>query len=382
MATHHLCLLSIAVGAAACVVATPGRAGENPDQKWNKAGAVAYLDSRGAEWYKFGGARRGQGATTTSCVSCHSLLPYALARPVLRRITGEKTPTEYETKVLAQVKSRVANWNRLDTEAYQLFYDFDEPKKKQSRGTEAVLCSLVLALDDRLEGRREPSGATKQALSILWATQITEGEHKGSWDWLNFGLEPWEADGGRYMGAAIAAIAVASARESGYSVTDKDVKERLGWLGDYLRNNYSAQNLHNRVWLLWASAQMDGLLTRAQTDDLVAQLLAKQLPEGGWSLGALGKFARKGVNNNEKSPDGYATGLILHVLQVAGLPKDRPELAKGLAWLRANQDRSGAWRTASVNKNRAPESSDPGKANIGKFMWDAATAYAVLALSH
>ena len=70
------------------------------------------------------------------------------------------------------------------------------------------------------------------------------------------------------------------------------------------------------------------------------------------------------------------------MLQVAGVPKDRPQVAKGLAWLRSNQDPSGAWRAASVNKNRAPESKDPGKANVGKFMWDAATAYAVLALSH
>ena len=184
------------------------------------------------------------------------------------------------------------------------------------------------------------------------------------------------------MGAALAAIAVGTARENGYSIAEGDTKERLGWLSDYLRKNAASQNAHNKVWLLWASAKMDGLLTREQTDQIVAQVLAKQLPEGGWSLGSLGKFARKDVKNNEKTPDGYATGLILHVLQVAGVSKDRPELAKGLAWLRSSQDPSGAWRTASVNKNRSPESTDPGKANVGKFMWDAATAYAVLALSH
>ena len=117
-----------------------GWRGENAPGQWNKAAAVGYLDRRGAEWFKFGGARRGQGASTTSCVSCHTLLPYALARPVLRRMSGDKTPTEYETKALDQVKSRVTNWDRLDTEAFQLFYDFDHAKKIQSRGTEAVLC--------------------------------------------------------------------------------------------------------------------------------------------------------------------------------------------------------------------------------------------------
>ena len=36
----------------------------------------------------------------------------------------------------------------------------------------------------------------------------------------------------------------------------------------------------------------------------------------------------------------------------------------------------------SVNKKRSPESTEPAKANVGKFMWDAATGYAVLAFSH
>ena len=330
MATRHVCLLSIVQVILACVAWAAGwRGGKDAPGQWNKAAAVGYLDRRGAEWFKFGGARRGQGASTTSCVSCHTLLPYALARPVLRRMSGDKTPTEYETKALDQVKSRVTNWDRLDTEAFQLFYDFDDAKKKQSRGTEAVLCALVLSLDDQFEGRREPSAVAKKALSILWATQITEGKDNGSWDWLNFGLEPWEADGGRYMGAALAAIAVGTARENGYSIAEGDTKERLGWLRDYLRKNHASQNVHNRVWLLWASAKMDGLLTREQTDQIVAQVLAKQLPEGGWSLGSLGKFARKDVKNNEKTPDGYATGLILHVLQVAGVVEGPTRVSEG-----------------------------------------------------
>ena len=74
--------------------------------------------------------------------------------------------------------------------------------------------------------------------------------------------------------------------------------------------------------------------------------------------------------------------MILHVLQEAGVPKDAPQIGKGLAWLRANQDATGAWRAFSVNKNREPESKDAAKAHIGKFMWDAATAYSVLAAGH
>jgi hypothetical protein len=66
----------------------------------------------------------------------------------------------------------------------------------------------------------------------------------------------------------------------------------------------------------------------------------------------------------------------LHVLQTAGVPKDDAKIAKGLAWLKRNQATTGAWTSVSVVKKRDPAS------HSGKFMSDAATAYAVLALSH
>jgi len=305
-----------------------------------------------------------------------------LARPVLRRLSNESLPTKWETKVLEQAKRRVSNWDRLDDPTFQLYYDFDDDKKKQSRGTEAILNALILSFDDRLQGRQELSDHTKKALSILWATQITQGEHKGSWEWLNFGTEPWESKESRFLGASLAAIAVSSAPGNGLAGTDGGSQERLDSLRNYLRKHFGAQNLHNRVWMLWASATMDHLMTQEEKEHLIEQILAKQLASGGWSLGSLGDFARKDVTSQVTTPDGYATGLILHVLQVAGLPKEHPQVSKGLAWLRSNQDPTGAWRAMSVNKNRAPESKDAAKAHVGKFMWDAATGYAVLALSH
>ena len=381
MATRNVCLLSLVQGILVLNVAAPTFAGENTPEQWDRTKAGQYLDQRGEEWFNFGSAHRGQGSSTSSCISCHSLLSFALARPVLRRLSDEKVPTKFETRLLEQTKSRVANWDKLEAPAFQLMYDFDDDKKKQSRGTEAVLNTLVLSFDDRSQGRQEPSADTKKALSILWANQIKEGQDKGSWEWINFGMEPWESNNSRYMGATLAAIAVGSAPGNNLTSTADKAQQRLDALRDYLKKHYASQNLHNRIWLLWASAGVDGLLTPREKDQLIEQILAKQEESGGWKLASLGDYARKEVTQ-AKAPDGYATGLSLHALQLAGLSKENPKVKKGLSWLRSNQDPTGAWRTASVNKNRAPESKDPGKAHIGKFMWDAATAYAVLALSH
>jgi len=78
----------------------------------------------------------------------------------------------------------------------------------------------------------------------------------------------------------------------------------------------------------------------------------------------------------EKRSDGYATAFVLHVLQTAGVAKDDAKVARGLNWLKCNQAATGAWLSVSVVKKRNPAS------HSGKFMSDATTAIAVLALGH
>ena len=85
---------------------------------WKPDEAGQYLDERQKVWFAFSSASRGKGATRTTCVSCHSVLGYALARPVLRKLVGVSAPTEQEKRLLDQTRKRVANWKRLDTEAF------------------------------------------------------------------------------------------------------------------------------------------------------------------------------------------------------------------------------------------------------------------------
>src|SRR2546429_5202437 len=52
---------------------------------------------------------RGQGESKSSCLCCHTVVPYTLARPALRKATGGEA-NEWETKLLAQTKMRVEGW--------------------------------------------------------------------------------------------------------------------------------------------------------------------------------------------------------------------------------------------------------------------------------
>ena len=356
----------------ACPMARAG--GER--KSWNPQKAEAYLDERQEAWFAFSSADRGKGETRTSCISCHTVLPYALARPVLRKFAGAENATAQEKKLLAQTRMRVENWKQLDTEAFGLLYDSSDRKKKESWGTEAILNTIILAFDDRIQGKSSPSDGTKQAFSNLWQTQMQTADHKGTWDWLDFNMGPWEWKEARYFGASLAAIAVGTAPGYYTPGTDADTDTRVMLLRDYLKDGLQGQNLHNRVWGLWASTKAEGILTKAEQKKLIEQLFDKQHDDGGWSLSSLGTWVRSDGTAQESESDGYATGLVLHVLQTAGAPKDDVRLVRGLAWLESNQSETGAWPGISVNKKRDPAS------HSGKFMSDAATAFAVLALSH
>ncbi len=351
------------------------RAGDQPDS--HAKAAAKYLDARAAEWAAFAGADRGQGANKVSCLSCHTSLPYALARPALRRAAGEERASAQEERLLANVRRRVANWKNLDTPPFALSYDFDEKKKVESWGTEAVLNALVLAFDDRRRGLQTPSDSTREAFRHFWAKQLTEGPEQGSWDWLNFGLNPWESkEVGHYYGATLAAIAVGTAPGYLSAKDDPKVAEGVERLRHYVKSHSSNQSLHNLIWTLWASTAVDGLLTPSEQAQIVNRVFEKQQGNGGWSLTSLVDCKRHDKTAQDPAPDGYATGLALHVLQLAGIPKDHAGVAKGLAWLRANQQENGGWVGNSLNKKRDHHT------HTGKFMSDAATAFAVLALAH
>ena len=74
------------------------RAGAEGSDAWDAKSATAYLDARQVWWRSWPTAARDHD---TVCISCHSALPYAMARPALRSRLNETGPSANETKLLA-----------------------------------------------------------------------------------------------------------------------------------------------------------------------------------------------------------------------------------------------------------------------------------------
>jgi squalene-hopene/tetraprenyl-beta-curcumene cyclase len=128
--------------------------------------------------------------------------------------------------------------------------------------------------------------------------------------------------------------------------------------------------------LLWASSGIPDVLSADERQAIVADLCAKQNADGGWMLASLGQYKRGDNTPLDSLSDGYATGLVTYALERAGVSSSDPHVSRALGWLAQHQDRAtGMWMASSLNKARDP------KTDVGKFMSDAATAYAVLALT-
>jgi squalene-hopene/tetraprenyl-beta-curcumene cyclase len=357
------------------VMATRPQAVADP-VTWNPKAAAAYLDQRQDWWQKWPSAARDRG---TFCVSCHTAATYALGRPALRGALGEAGPSASERALQENVTKRVTMWK--DVEPFYPDQTRGLPKTSESRGTEAVLNALILSGRDARGGSLGDD--TRRAFDNLWALQFTKGEQAGGWAWLNFHYEPWEAEGSAYYGAALAAIAVGIA-PGGYAAS-ADIQDRMKLLRDFLTRSAATQHLFNRATLLWASTVWaggagetggDGILPPEKQRAIVDDLLGVQQDDGGWSMASLGSWKRVDNTPLDVHSDGYATGLVAYVLQAAGDPRAKAQVARALAWLVKHQDpATGAWFATSLNKKRDPAS------DAGRFMNDAATAYAVLALT-
>jgi squalene-hopene/tetraprenyl-beta-curcumene cyclase len=294
------------------------------------AKAAAYLDKAAVGWTR-----------ERQCVTCHTNTPYLMARPLLG---GD-----------------AAGWREV-----RAFYEADVARwatgGKPKGDAYVVVTAVGLAANDaRTTGTLSP--AAEAALAKMWAVQRPTGE----WNWIKCDWPPLEHDD--YYGAVLAAVGVGLAPGQ-YAASDA-ARPGLAKLRAYLAKT-PPPDLHHKAVLLWAASLLDGLMTADAKAAAVTELRAAQRADGGWALPGLGEYDRKDGTPNDPATadsDGYATGLAVLALRQAGVPAADPAVAKGAAWLRANQRQSGRWFTRSLNNDKA------------HYITHAGTAYAVMALA-
>jgi squalene-hopene/tetraprenyl-beta-curcumene cyclase len=353
---------------AACMIVATLRA-QTPAPSWSAKAAASYLDARQTWWQSWPNASRDHD---TFCISCHTAMPYAIARSALRAPLSESGPSAPERALIENVTKRVRLWREVDPWYPDQLRGL--PKTSESRGAESIMNALVLATRDAQSGMSAMSDEGRMAFDNMWALQFKTGPQSGAWAWLNFGYEPWESVNSPYFGASLAAVAIGTA-PGGYAAA-ADLQERLKPLRAYLNKGAKESNLVNRALILWASAKLPGTLSADERQAIIEELTSKQQADGGWSTALLADYKRVDGSTQDTSTDGYATALVSFALQQAGVPRRQAAVARGLAWLSQHQDRTdGRWPATSPNKQRDP-ASDP-----AKFMSDSATAFAVLALT-
>jgi len=335
---------------------------------WDKAAAAKYLDSRELWWQAWPPAQKDHA---TVCISCHTNVPYALARPALRATLGEQKLSEPERVMVDSIIKRV----NLGSKSEPFYNDAKHGpgKTREARNTEGVNNALILSGYDAQQEHLQD--VTRKAFESMWASQEQAGAKAGAWIWQNFHFSPWEADESEYYGAAMAAIATGIAPD--HYRDDPKIQTNLTLLRGYLQREAPKQPLVNRIVLLWASTKLPGLMTDPERAALKIEIYSKQQADGGWSLTTLGTWKRHDTSPFDSRSDGYATGLTVLALEESGLGTNSLEIKRGIDWLLANQSKTdGLWPAYSLNLQRDPAS------GIGRFMSDAATAFSVMALEH
>ena len=118
-----------------------------PAAEWDRTTAAHYLDARQTWWMNW---PKAQCDHETACLSCHTAVPCAMARPALRQSLGHRAPSAPGQQMRGYVLKRVKLW--ADVKPFYSDEDVAPKKTGESRGTASVLNALVLARYDAQQG--------------------------------------------------------------------------------------------------------------------------------------------------------------------------------------------------------------------------------------
>ena len=365
------------------------RAGQAPvraAEGWDTAAAASYLDARMDAWWAKAKPLK-TGDAEVKCLSCHTAVPY-------------RGPPGAAHRDGAGRAHRARGANSRDGAAARAARRHPAAGPRPHRRQEGGVARRRGGVErggahayDTLGRSGMGSDASRAAIARLWEVQRADG----AWDWLNFGLEPYEANDAVFHGATLAAIAAGTSagRHASQDATGKAGVERLQ---RYLRTTSRRSASSTRPGRSWRRHGCPASSTPHRPTRSSASWSRRSALDGGWSMADLGPwrwtkaaapYAPPGTTDAALlgASDGYATGLALHAMKHSGVGRPRPGHAKGIAWLVANQkagkpdDPSWApWRAHSLNFDRE-HGGEKGEPWRRMFMSDLATAFAVLALT-
>lgn len=289
--------------------------------------ALHFLDSASLTWQR-----------DRECFTCHTNYAYLYARPLVSaKLAAHTSVRQFAEQLVAQRwKDHGPRWD-----------------------AEVVATAAALAFNDaHTSGTLHP--LTREALDKMWSLQREDG----GWKWLDCDWPPMESDDD--YGVTLAALAVSVAPDD--YLRSEAAQRGLEGIRRFLAD-HPPPTLHHRAMLLWADSYRADILTDAQRQQCVDELLALQHADGGWGLATLGDWQRDDGSPQDPTSDGYGTGFVLFVLRRAGLPADAPEIQRGVQWLKTHQRQSGRWFTRSLKKDSR------------HFITHAGTAFAVMALA-
>lgn len=292
------------------------------------------------------------------CVACHTNGTYMVVRPMMTAKVGPPQQKLHDFFVTELREQSVP--------------DSDDPKWAPEP-TQVVYIAAGLAIwDANVTHKLSPE--TEQALALMFKLQ----RQTADWYIEDDNNPPFEAS--PYQLATVAARAVGNAPGWLAKQRGTPLEAQVHRLEEFLRAEKKLQADYDRTDLLWAAAELPGLLGEARKEQLIDMIFSHQMPDGGWSIrtfakpeewgkGNLAEKLRAEVEFHNPQSDGHMTGLAIIALRKAGIPADDPRIQRGIAWLLANQRSSGRWWTRSL---------------IGdnwQLMSYSSTAYPMLALS-
>ncbi|GAA4473338.1 squalene--hopene cyclase [Novipirellula rosea] len=308
-------------------------ASEPISKEYSATRAAQYLDRSALNWQK-----------TKKCATCHTNLFYLAARPALKSILPDS----------GEVRSFYEDYRRVR---------WQKRMPSQGQGFWTIVVATGLTLND-LQTTGKLSDVARETLDLMWTTQRADG----GWNWPDCDYAPLEIDD--HYGVTLAALTVGIAPDR-YADTPQ-ARVGLEKLRKYFHDN-PPKSLHHRAMLAWGSIRVDGIVSEADCNETLAELLSRQLDDGGWSTAGLLTDWKDLVRPHERplqteTSDGYGTGLVIVIARELGLPADDMRLQRGIAWLKANQRKNGMWFTRSpVNE-------------CSNLISNAGSAFAILAL--